>query len=273
MSATVAADAEPTRLLQVTDPHLFADESRTLYGVQTAESFRRVLQAAFAPGTPRPHAILATGDIADDHTAGAYGNFRRQLEPYGLPVYCLPGNHDEPPLMTDLVDRRGFQFGGTAEFGTWGAVFLDTHVQGRPEGRISSVELDRLQAALVSFAPRPVLVCLHHPPLPVGSAWLDGVGLRNAPDLLAVLDAFDHVRVVLGGHVHQEFEQWRDGKLYLATPSTCAQFTPRTQRCVMDLKPPGYRWLELHPDGSCRTEVRWLEDWVLDERPPDDRFD
>jgi Icc protein len=80
------------------------------------------------------------------------------------------------------------------------------------------------------------------------------------------------VRVVLGGHVHQSFEQLRNGVLMLTTPSTCAQFTPRTERCVMDLKPPGYRWLTLLPDGTVQTEVRWLQDWVVTDRPPDDRF-
>ena len=139
------ADA-PVRLLQVTDPHLFADESQTLYGVQTAVSLRKVLEEAFAAGTPRPDAILATGDIADDHTAAAYANFRRQVEPYGLPLFCLPGNHDEPSLMTHLVNERGFQYGGTAELGAWGAVFIDTHVPGRPEGRRRVVQADQDRA-------------------------------------------------------------------------------------------------------------------------------
>ncbi len=128
----------PVRLLQVTDPHLFGDESQTIYGVATAVSFRKVLAEAFAPGTPRPDAILVTGDIADDHTAAAYANFRRALQPYGLPVFCLPGNHDEPGLMTGLVNGDGFQYGGTAEFGAWSAVFIDTHVHGRPEGRVDA---------------------------------------------------------------------------------------------------------------------------------------
>jgi len=262
----------PVRLLQVTDPHLFGDESQTIYGVTTAVSFRKVLAEAFAPGTPRPDAILVTGDIADDHTAAAYANFRRALQPYGLPVFCLPGNHDEPGLMTGLVNGDGFQYGGTTEFGAWSAVFIDTHVHGRPEGRVVPAELARLEAALASFNERPVLVCLHHPPLPVGSAWLDGVGLRNASEFLAVIERHPAVRVVLGGHVHQSFEQLRNGVLMLTTPSTCAQFTPRTGRCVMDLKPPGYRWLTLLPDGTVQTEVRWLQDWVVTDRPPDDRF-
>ena len=44
------------RLLQVTDPHLFGDETRKIYGVTTAVSLRKVLAEAFAPGTPRPAA-------------------------------------------------------------------------------------------------------------------------------------------------------------------------------------------------------------------------
>ncbi|HEX6571167.1 MAG TPA: metallophosphoesterase [Steroidobacteraceae bacterium] len=260
------------RLLHVTDPHLFGDESKTIYGVQTAASLRKVLEEAFAPGAPRPRAVLATGDIADDHTAAAYANFRRALEPYGLPVFCLPGNHDEPALMPALVGRAGFQYGGSAELGAWGAVFLDTHVPGRPEGHLGPAELDRLDRELRRMRDRPVMICLHHPPLPVGSAWLDAVGLTNADEVLSVVGLHPSVRLVLGGHVHQEFEQRRGGVLVLATPSTCAQFTPGTATCVMDMKPPGYRWLELLPDGTLRTEVRWLQDWAVTERPPDDRF-
>jgi Icc protein len=269
----VGSPTAPVRLLQVTDPHLFGDEAQKIYGVQTAVSLRKVLAEAFAPNAPRPDAILVTGDIADDHSAAAYANFRRALQPIGLPVFCLPGNHDEPGLMTGLVNEDGFQYGGTAEFGAWSAVFIDTHVRGRPEGRVVPAELARLEAALQSFGARPTLVCLHHPPLPVGSAWLDGVGLRNGDEVLAVIGRYPSVRVVLGGHVHQVFEQQHGNALVLATPSTCAQFTPRTERCVMDLKPPGYRWLTLLPDGRMETEVKWLQDWVMTARPPDDRFD
>lgn len=260
------------RLLQVTDPHLFGDESRRIYGVQTAVSLRKVLEEAFKPGTPRPLAILATGDIADDHSAAAYANFRRAVEPYGLPVFCLPGNHDEPSLMTHLVNHSGVQYGGTAEFGDWGAVFIDTHVPNRPEGRVSAQELARLHKSLVRFGDRPTMVGLHHPPLPVGSAWLDGVGLRNADEVLAVINRHPSVRLMLCGHVHQEFEQRHGNALVMTTPSTCAQFTPGTERCVMDMKPPGYRWLELRPDGTVHSEVCWLHDWAVDERPVDDRF-
>ncbi|HET9693025.1 MAG TPA: metallophosphoesterase [Steroidobacteraceae bacterium] len=272
MTHVVGSPGAPVRLLQVTDPHLFGDESGKIYGVQTAVSFGRVLQEAFAAGTPLPQAVLVTGDIADDYTPQAYRNFRRALEPYGLPVFCLPGNHDDPAIMPRLVGRAGFQYGGTAMLGAWGAVFLDTHLDDKPEGRVRPAELARLDRALARLRGRPVMVCLHHPPLPVGSAWLDAVGLLNADEVWAVIDRHPSVHVVLAGHVHQEFERRRDDVLVLATPSTCAQFTPGTECCVMDLRPPGYRWLELLPDGSVRTEVKWLQGWAVTERPPDDRF-
>lgn len=268
----IGVPGQPVRLLHVTDPHLFGDESKRIYGVQTAVSLRKVLEEAFRPGTPRPLAILATGDIADDCSAEGYENFRRAVAPYGLPVFSIPGNHDDPHLMTERVNDGVLQYGGTAEFGDWGAVFVDTHVPRAPEGRVRAEELTRLDVELGALAGRPTMVCLHHPPLPVGSAWLDGVGLRNADEFLAVIARHESVRLVLGGHVHQDFNARRGEVLFLTTPSTCAQFTPNTARCVMDLKPPGYRWIELQPDGSVKTQVRWLEDWDTTERPPDDRF-
>jgi Icc protein len=108
----------------------------------------------------------------------------------------------------------------------------------------------------------PVLVCLHHPPVPVGSAWLDGVGLQNGAALLEVLDRNPQVRGVIAGHVHQEFDQQRGALRLLTTPSTCAQFTPRMQHCVMDQRPPGYRRLSLHEDGTLATRVGWLPEVV-----------
>ena len=116
-----------------------------------------------------------------------------------------------------------------------------------------------------------MLVAIHHQPLPMESLWLDGLGLRNGPALLSLLAGHPHARVVIWGHVHQESDRLRGHLRLLSTPSTCAQFTPRTVNCVMDTRPPGFRRLELDRHGNVRTEVVWLEDWILQGRPPDSR--
>jgi Icc protein len=257
------------QLLQVTDPHLYGDPSRKLYGVNTAESLRRVLETALAAG-PVPDAVLVTGDIGDDLSEAAYAQFRAALTGCGAPVFCLPGNHDAPALMARLLDADGFQYCGRTRLGAWGLLMLDTHLPGSAAGRVADAELERLDAELGAMAGLPVLVALHHPPLPVGSPWLDAVGLDNAAQLLEVLDRHPQARAVVAGHVHQEFAARRGAVDYYTTPSTCAQFTPRTPRCVMDRRPPGYRWLTLHPDGSHATQVGWLPALIGTPRQEDE---
>jgi 3',5'-cyclic-AMP phosphodiesterase len=44
----------------------------------------------------------------------------------------------------------------------------------------------------------------------------------------------------------------------LATPSTCAQFLPKSDDFAVDQLPPAYRTLELRADGSLLTEVVWV---------------
>jgi Icc protein len=41
----------------------------------------------------------------------------------------------------------------------------------------------------------------------------------------------------------------------MSTPSTCIQFLPRSSNFALDPATPGYRWLDLHPDGHIETAV------------------
>jgi Icc protein len=252
----------PVQLLHLTDAHLFGDPAGDLYGVRTAESFNAVLQHALdAPGR-RPDAVLVTGDIAEDESAAAYVNFRRAVRVAAAPVYCIPGNHDSPELMAASLDADGIRFCGAHELGAWRLVLLSSHLPRDPAGRVSAAGLQQFEAELRERALAPTLVAVHHPPALVGSRWLDGVGLRNADELLEIVARYPHVRVIVSGHVHQQLDVRRGSLRILATPSTCAQFTPHTERCVMDQRPPGYRWLTLSADGSIDTEVVWLQGWT-----------
>ena len=89
----------------------------------------------------------------------------------------------------------------------------------------------------------------------MGSAWMDKIGLQNADALAAVIQRHRHVRAVLWGHVHQESDRTIDGVRYLSSPSTCVQFLPGSKDFALDLQAPGYRWLDLHADGSIDTGV------------------
>lgn len=245
------------RLLHITDPHLHADPAARMRGVATDATLRAVLAHA-ATGPVPPAAVLATGDLVQDETRAGYRRFRELLAPLGVPVLCVPGNHDAPELMAEELAAPPFQLGGSADFGPWRVIALSTWTAQDDGGRLSDAELARLQAALADPAPAYVLVALHHHPVPMGSHWLDGVALRNADALLALVDGHPRVRALLWGHVHQASDRLRGGLRLLSSPSTCAQFRPASESFAIDERPPGYRWLDLRPDGRLDTEVVWL---------------
>jgi Icc protein len=48
-----------------------------------------------------------------------------------------------------------------------------------------------------------------------------------------------------------------------ATPSTGAQFLPKSDRFAVDSRPPAYRPFALHPDGRIESAVRWVDGMQL----------
>jgi Icc protein len=243
------------RILQVTDPHLYGSASGSLRGVETDSSLRCVLHDALADGSEHA-AILVTGDIVQDDPSG-YLRFKSIFGGLGLPVLCIPGNHDVPEAMRRSLADPPFQYCGARAMGAWQFIMLDSFDPGHVGGRLSFDELLRLDEAL-SSSPAHALVCLHHHPVDMGSRWLDDIGLANREDFWRVIDRHANVRAVLWGHVHQNYESERNGVRLIGTPSTCAQFQPHSERFAIDGSPPAYRSLDLADDGAVRSELNWV---------------
>ncbi|KPK59920.1 MAG: hypothetical protein AMJ59_08600 [Gammaproteobacteria bacterium SG8_31] len=240
-------------LLQLSDTHIFASCEEVREGVNTYDCFVRTLNHALANSDP--DVILLTGDLAEDYSKEAYEKIRRLLEDAGRPVYCLPGNHDHLGRMVEVLSEPPFHFMETLELGPWTVPLLSTWDGDRGGGRLGEEELSRLSAELRSTNADHALVCLHHCPIEVGSAWLDAVGLDDGDELLALVNEFPRVRAVLCGHIHQELDVISRGVRLMGTPSTCYQFKPGSERFTLDEKPSGYRILNLFPDGHIETRV------------------
>jgi Icc protein len=244
------------KILQITDPHLYGRASAKLRGVETDSSLRNVLDDALTL-VPDYAAILVTGDLVQDDPAG-YLRFRSIFGNLPQPVLCIPGNHDEPEAMRRTLSGPPFQLGGTYSAGGWQFVMLDSYDAGRAGGRLSEPELEHLDRSLHA-SPAHAMVCLHHHPIDMGSRWLDSVGLANPDEFWRVIDAHPHVRAVAWGHVHQDYDGKRGRVRMFATPSTGAQFLPKSERFAVDSRPPAYRHFALHADGSLESHVRWLD--------------
>ena len=148
--------------------------------------------------------------------------------------------------MSELVTSPPFQLCGDAKLGQWRIILLSTFKKGDDGGALGRDGLIALEESLSKYPEEQVLICMHHQPIPTGSAWLDGVGLRDAKQFLEIIDRHNQVRGVLWGHVHQASDRMRDGVRFMSTPSTCSQFLPDSDAFALDSRPPGARWLELH---------------------------
>lgn len=245
------------RLVQFTDTHLQGDTDANLRGVKTLPSFRDTLTHA-EHYLSAANAVLMTGDLVHDDARG-YELIRELLADSPLPVLCVPGNHDLPAAMRQSLGAAPFQLGGHLMLGNWILIMLDSWLQGSAAGNLGAEQLQRLDDTLRANARLHALICLHHHPISMQSRWLDTVGLRDAAQFQAIVATHSNVRGVLWGHVHQSLDRLMNGVRYMATPATCSQFLPRSDRFAMDRKPPGYRVLELMPDGSIATEVVWVD--------------
>lgn len=248
------------RLIQFSDTHLFGDAAGQLRGVACLPALRAAVADAHRR-RPDPDGILLTGDLVQDDPEG-YRWIQHVFGTSKAPVMCLAGNHDSPTHMRAALARKPFHVGGEVRLGRWMIVLLDTWVEHCAAGRLGDAGRAHLRRVLAQHRNGHVLVCLHHHPIPMQSEWLDQVGLEDAEEFMAIVREHSNVRGVLWGHVHQSLDSFVHGVRFMASPATCAQFLPRSPQFAIDSRPPGYRMLELMPDGTIVTEVVWLESYA-----------
>jgi Icc protein len=240
-------------LVQLSDSHLFAEADGRLLGMNTRQSLEKVIESVLAE-QPVVDLILATGDLSQDGSVESYQAFRQLSAQIAAPVRWLPGNHDELPQMAEAAQQSDF-LEPVIDIGQWRITLLDSAVPGSVPGYLQDAQLQLLAQALSEAPQRHHLICLHHHPVSIDCAWMEPIGLRNPEALFAVLGRFPQVRAVLWGHIHQMFDQVREGVRLLASPSTCIQFAPGSEDFQLDDLPPGYRWLRLHDDGRLETGI------------------
>ncbi len=241
------------KVLQLTDTHLYANPVGTLLGINTLDSFRCVVQHFREHHWPLD-VLLATGDLVHDASPEGYALMAKMLAEFDVPVFCLPGNHDVPQMMRRHLAHKQVCTDAVRDHGAWRFVMLDSVIPGEEGGRLAQDQLDELERALASND-RHTLVCMHHQPVKVGSAWIDTMAIENPKPLFEIIDSHPQVRGILWGHVHQTFEAKRGDIRLMASPSTCVQFTPGIDDFQVDEEPPGFRLLALLPDGTIRSEV------------------
>lgn len=245
----------PTLLVQISDIHIGGSED----GKDPIPRFEAVIEAIRSlPNAP--DAVVVSGDLTDHGTAEEYQVVGEMLERLELPLYVLPGNHDDRGRMREACGLPGEgeePIRYSVEVGELRLVLLDSNVPGRDPGAFDAERLGWLDAELSTEPERPTLLAVHHTPLMTGIPEWDAINLdpSDREALAEVVTRHPQLRAIVGGHLHRVAASSLAGCPVLSAPSAYLQVRPNFERDeVTWIDPPGFAIHALR-NGALTSQV------------------
>lgn len=240
---------QPFLLAQLSDLHIKA-HGRLAYGVVDTVSMLRACVSHLVALKRLPDAVAITGDLTDGGQPEEYAVLRELLAPLGMPVYVIPGNHDQrDALRAAFADHR--YLSQSREFIQYAIddhalriVAIDTVIPLESGGELCEDRIEWLDGTLAEAPDRPTVVLMHHPPFTTFLEHMDAYGLRNPEALAPVIERHPQVQAIFCGHVHRPIETRFAGTIASTAPSAAHQIAldldvDVPSRFVME--PPAYR--------------------------------
>jgi len=244
-----------TRIIQVTDTHLFENKNHRLLGNIVFESLHAVMKSIEASPVS-PSLLLLTGDLSQDYTRASYLHVAESFKKIHCPILCTLGNHDKSLKAKDSLKNTPLKFQKTCFLGNWLIIMLSSYWHGHLSGKLNTRELKFLESTLTKHPDLFKMIFLHHHAVPIRSEWMDKIALVNAKELFSIIDRHKNIQAIVSGHTHQTFDDVRKNVRVLTTPSTSFQLLPCSSKFALDPdQSPGYRFFDLSPDGSFKTGV------------------
>lgn len=251
--------ADVLHFIHITDTHLLDQSDETLHSLNTKLCFETVLSQSLK-SYPKIDFILLTGDISQTGTKESYEIFKSIIQQYDLPIYCVPGNHDTPKLLQNVIPNSPNNSINVTQIGRFSLILISSYVENKHHGMITQQCLQQLDDYLQNNANQFMVIGVHHPPVSINSMWLDEIGLYNKTEFLHTINKISQNMLLLFGHVHQEFD-WQKNKLrVLTTPSTCYQYKANSRYMHrVHSPPPAYRYVKLTTPNQIDTKVHYVK--------------
>ena len=238
-----------TVLAQLSDLHI-REPGRLAYRRLDTAPYLRAAVASILRLPQRPDAVLITGDLTDFGRPQEYRHLADLLKPLPMPVYLMPGNHDDRSGL-----RRGFPahpYLGNGEFvqfsvaiGEIRLIALDTTVPGRPHGALCRERLSWLETELDAHVDEPIILAMHHPPFRSLMEAMDRQGLlEGAAQLERIVERHPNVERIICGHLHRAIDVRFGGSIASTAPAPAhqLQFDMAVEApAEWTLEPPGFK--------------------------------
>jgi 3',5'-cyclic AMP phosphodiesterase CpdA len=252
-----------TLLLQLSDMHI-REPGRVAYGRLDTAPYLRPAASTILRLPQQPQAIVLTGDLTDFGREAEYTHLRSLLAPLTMPLYLMPGNHDNREQMRQSFPDHAYL--GSTSFvqfsvavGGLQLIAIDTVVPEASHGSLCNKRMQWLSDTLDQHRDRPVIIAMHHPPFTTLIGHMDEIGLlQGATELEALVAQHPNVERVICGHLHRSIQVRFGGTLAMTIPSPahqiCLDLAPDAAS-AWTLEPPGFALHALSNAGQLSTHT------------------
>lgn len=191
------------KILHLTDIHL-TTPGETISGRDPNAGFEAALAHALSLH-PDADLLAITGDLSDWGERADYARLRTRLAAVPMPVGLCIGNHDDRATFLEVFPERADPGGfaqGVLDLGPVRCLFLDTFGPETHAGHYCAARRAWL-AGQIDAHPGPLLLFMHHNPIPSHIAPMDSIGLLDAPAFTEILrPRAGKIRHIFHGHCH-----------------------------------------------------------------------
>ena len=252
-----------TLLVQLSDLHI-REPGQLAYGrINTAPYLKTAVQTVLSL-KQQPDAVVITGDLTDFGRTAEYAHLAELLAPLAMPIYLLPGNHDDRTQLRhsfpnfDYLGSDGFiQFAVT--IGNLRLIAIDTTVTEQSYGSLGLDQLGWLESQLQNSRGQKVVIAMHHPPFETGIGHMDKIGLlRGAQELEALVAQHPNVERIICGHLHRAIDVRFGGTIACTAPAPAHQVSLDLSPDAPSnwtLEPPGFRLFKLNSEGRLVSHI------------------
>ncbi len=193
------------KFIHLTDPHVISG-GLPLYGRDPAEGLAAAVADINARHADAELAVI-TGDLTNWAEQSSYETVAEIIRPLTMPCVLILGNHDDREnyrrVFADGLDDGGGFIQGVRQTSAGAFIFLDTHEPGSAGGTYCADRTAWLERTLAQTE-GPIFLFMHHPPFPVGIAYMDNIALADHEAFAAVVRPHaPRIRHLFFGHVHR----------------------------------------------------------------------
>jgi len=232
----------PKSFIQISDSHI--DDEKLVMGVDSQANLTCVVEHI---SKQLYDALIFSGDLSHNGTINSYIRINEILKPLNNKACILPGNHDNKSNLAKIFDNSLLS---NFQLNDWEIISIDSVQNEKVSGYLSDQKLQTLINEIKQSRAKYIVLCLHHPVVPMQSSWDDDLSLENSEDFFGAISQFPRVRAIIWGHAHQSSE-FKFGNIKLfSCPSTAVQFCGPSGI--------GYNHYTLHDNGEINCKTRWL---------------